>query len=136
VQSYQSLKFTGKLYTIDDFMTSFHMTELLEALSSSSSFSRGLPKTGDLQDTSLVQVLRDVLLTGSIVVDNSFDELSMAAVKSPLRRCFELGWLHNEVITPTQVAYTFASPLHKRYVHCMILGTLPANGNGSSLLCT
>lgn len=119
-------------------MTNFHMTELLEALSSSSAFSRGVPKTGDLQDTPLVQVLRDVLRTGSIVVNDSSDDLSVDTVKSPLRRCFESGWLHNEVINDTQVAYTFASPLHKRYVQCMLLGTLPTNcyGLGGSLLCT
>ena len=104
-------------------MTGIHMAELLESLSTSSAFPRGLPTIGNLQDTSIAEVFRDVLLTGSIVVDESFDQPSKVA-KSPLRRCFEYGWLHNEVITPTQVAYTFASPLHKRYVQCMLLGNL------------
>ena len=104
-------------------MTGIHMAELLKSLSSSSAFSRGLPTIGNLQDTSIADVFRDVLLTGSIVVDESFDQPSKVA-KSPLRRCFEYGWLHNEVITPTQAAYTFASPLHKRYVQCMLLGNL------------
>ena len=99
------------------------MAELLKSLSSSSAFPRGLPTIGNLQDTSIADVFRDVLLTGSIVVDESFDQPSKVA-KSPLQRCFEYGWLHNEVITPTQVAYTFASPLHKRYVQCMLLGNL------------
>ena len=99
------------------------MAKLLESLSTSSAFPRGLPTIGNLQDTSIADVFRDVLLTGSIVVDESFDQPSKA-VKYPLRRCFEYGWLHNEVITPTQVAYTFASPLHKRYVQCMLLGNL------------
>ena len=101
------------------------MAELLETLSSSSAFSRGLPTAGNLQDTSMAQVFREALLTGSLV-DESFDQPRQAVVKSPLRRCIEYGWLHNEVITPTQVAYTFASPLHKRYgyVQCMLLGNL------------
>ena len=100
------------------------MAELLEALSSSSAFSRGHPTAGNLQDTSMAQVFREVLLTGSVVVDESFDQPRQAGVKPPLGRCFECGWLHNEVITPTQVAYTFASPLHKRYVQCMLSGNL------------
>jgi hypothetical protein len=100
------------------------VAKLLESLTTSSAFSRGLPATGNLQQPSLAQVFRDVLLTGSIVVDEAFDQPSK---KSPLRICFESGWLHNEItnpLNPTRVTYTFASPLHERYVQCMLLGNL------------
>jgi hypothetical protein len=54
----------------------------------------------------------------------SLDQPIKGVVKSPLWRCFEYRWLHNEVITPSQVVYMFASPLHKQYVQCMPLGNL------------
>jgi len=126
-ESYRLLKSTGKCYTVDDFTTGIHMAELLESLTTSSTFSRGLPVTEHLQHLPLAQVFREVLLTGSIVVDEAFNQPSEAAVKSPLRICFESGWLHNEIINPlnpTRVTYTFASPLHERYVQCMLLGNL------------
>jgi hypothetical protein len=108
-------------------MTGFHMTELLKALSSSSAFSRGLPKTGDLQDTSLVQVFRDVLLAGSIVVDYSFDELSMAAVKSLFGDALNWGGFTTKLSPPPRL---HTVTLQHRYtsliffwVHCLQIAT-------------
>ena len=68
------------------------MAELLEALSSSSAFSRGLPTAGNLQYTSMAQVFREALLTGSLVPPGGAGQKTHP-VKSPLRRCFEYGWL-------------------------------------------
>jgi hypothetical protein len=64
------------------------MAKLLEVLTSSSTFSRGLPMTGNFQDTSLAQAFPDVLLTGSIVVDESFDQPRKAAVNPPPSEMF------------------------------------------------
>lgn len=122
VQSYRSLNATSKKYTHDDFTTGVCMIDLLKALSSTSVFGRGLPPTAYLQDESYAQVFRQVMQKGGVVVPQPFDQLGDVSEKTPLRMCFELGWLHNELISPTEVIYTFSSPLHMRSVQWMLLG--------------
>ena len=124
MQSYRSLNATTKLYTYDDFITGVCMFDLLKTLSTSSVFGRGLPATKDLQNPSYAQVFRNVLQTGGIVVPEALDQLSEVLEKPPLRQCFESGWLHNEVFSPTEILYTFASPLHMRYVQWMLESNL------------
>lgn len=101
-----------------------YMFDLLKTLSTSSVFGRGLPATTHLQNPSFTQVFWEVLQTGGIVVPEPLDQLGRVSEKTPLRKCFEHGWLHNEVFSPTEVLYTFASPLHMRYVQWMLLGNL------------
>ena len=122
--SYRSLNATTKHYTYDDFITGVYMFDLLKTLSTSSVFGKGLPATAHLQNPSFAQVFREVLQTGGIVVPEPFDQLGEVSEKTPLRKCFELGWLHNEVCSPTEVLYKFASPLHMRYVQWMLLDNL------------
>ncbi|KIM71678.1 hypothetical protein PILCRDRAFT_8231 [Piloderma croceum F 1598] len=63
-----------------------------------------------------------VIQEGGLVVSQLLDQLDEVSEKTPLRMCWELGWLHNELISPTEVIYTFLSPLHMRYVQWMLLG--------------
>lgn len=98
--------------------------KLLQSMAVLSTFSRGLPTRQNLLDTPLAQIFRQVLLEGSIIMEESPDLLSRTPmVKSPLRTCFVRGWLHNsEILNDNRVAYTFPSPLHMRYVQCLLLG--------------
>jgi len=68
VASYCSLKSTGKYCTYDNFITGIHMVELLKSLSIDAIFSRRLPTAAQLRDTSLAQVLWDILQEGSIII--------------------------------------------------------------------
>jgi hypothetical protein len=122
VQSYRSLNATSKKYTHDDFTAGVCMIDLLKAPSSTSLFGRGLPTTTYLQNESYAQVFRQVIQAGGLVVPQPHDQLGEVLEKTPLRMCFELGWLYNEAISPAEVIYTFSSPLHMRYVQWMLLG--------------
>jgi len=122
VQTYRSLNATSKKYTQDDFTTGVYMIDLLKALSSTSVFGRGLPTTAYLQNEFYAQVFRQVIQKGGLVVPQPLDQLDEVSEKTPLRMCLELGWLHNEAISPTEVIYTFSSPLHMRCVQWMLLG--------------
>ena len=124
MQSYRSLNATTKNYTYDDFITSVDMIDLLKALSSSSVFGRGLPSTTYLQNASFAKVFREVIQTGGVVVPEVLDQLGEVPGKTALRKCFEFGWLYNEAIGPTEVLYTFPSPLHMRYIQLRLLGNL------------
>ncbi|KIM77705.1 hypothetical protein PILCRDRAFT_11794 [Piloderma croceum F 1598] len=119
--SYRSLNATAKNYTYDDFITSVDMIDLLMALASSSVFGRGLPSTTYLQDASFAKVFQEVIQTGGIVVPEVFDQLGEVPEKTALRKCFEFGWLYNEAIGPTEVLYTFPSPLHMRYIQLRLM---------------
>jgi hypothetical protein len=100
------------------------MFDLLKALTSSSVFGRGPPARADLRGPSFAQAFPQVVQTGGVVVPEPLEQLSKVSQKTPLQKCFEFGWLHNEAISDTEVLYTFASPLHMRYIQWMLLGNL------------
>ncbi|KIM75050.1 hypothetical protein PILCRDRAFT_13870 [Piloderma croceum F 1598] len=100
--SYRSLNATSKKYTHVDFTTGVYMIDLLKALSSASVFGRRLPTTVYLQDESYAQFFRQVIQKCGVVVPQPLDQLGKVSEKTPPRIYFELGWLHNEPISPIE----------------------------------
>jgi hypothetical protein len=75
-----------------------------------------------LKNESYAQVFRQVIKIGGIVAPLPFDQIGEVSEKTPLRMCFEPGWLHNEAIGLSEFIYTFPSPLYMRCVQWMLLG--------------
>ncbi|KIM47491.1 hypothetical protein M413DRAFT_22148 [Hebeloma cylindrosporum] len=122
--SYRGLKDTGRLYTSDIFTKNIDVSALFRDLSRKSIFSKGLPSMEHLQRPAVTKILQEVLRCGGEKPIS--DPLDPGEIMDPgLRTCVEKGWLYNK---PTRSNiestrdYTFASPLHCRFVQWMLLG--------------
>jgi len=122
-QSYCGLKGTKDLYTPNLFTESIDVANLFRALSGKSIFSRGLPKLQDLQQPALAKILLEVVRCGKKSVDEPYP-FSCDVVDPNLEICIKNGWLYSKPSGPMCAThdYTFASPLHRRFVEWMFLG--------------
>ncbi|TDL20257.1 hypothetical protein BD410DRAFT_899617 [Rickenella mellea] len=114
--SFHSIGNSGNRYSYKTFTTRISTDELMENLRGLTLFVRGLPFQHELQEPDIAMVFQKVLENGSIVVWQPSEDPS-------LQECFHEGWLHNEPVGRSDgpVAYTFATPLHRRYVQWMLL---------------
>lgn len=124
--SYRSRRFNQE-YTSEIFTTQVDAGTLFHSLAGKSIFSRGLPKVEYLGDPALAKVFRQVSRFGAIdvVVPPSF---SRKGLDPSISLAHRNGWLYSEQTKPSQATlrYTFASPLHERYVE-WILFKMPRN---------
>lgn len=126
-QSYRSRRFSEQ-YTSEIFTTQVDVGTLFFSLAGKSIFSRGLPKVEYLQEAALAKVFREVTRRGEIqvVVPPTFSSKKMDPTISLAHKN---GWLYSEQLKPSRATlhYTFASPLHQRYVEWILFG-MPTNG--------
>ena len=122
-QSYRGLKGTGGLYTPDIFTENVKVAALFRALSGKSIFSRGLPKMEYLQRPAMAEILKEVLRCGKKSLVDPLPH-SGEAIDPVFTICIKNGWLYNQHSSPMCAThhYTFASPLHRRFVEWMFLG--------------
>lgn len=104
------------------------MGTLFFSLAGKSIFSRGLPKVEYLQEAALAKLFREVTRRGEIevVVPPTFSSKKMDPT---ILLAHKNGWLYSEQLKPSRAIlhYTFASPLHQRYVEWILFG-MPTNG--------
>ncbi|TDL25129.1 hypothetical protein BD410DRAFT_837373 [Rickenella mellea] len=119
-----------KLYTSGEFLLNIPIEDLFKSLSRSDLFQKGVPSPEILSQPEISEVFREVLLNGAIISNTPIpvaDTLD-SSPPSPLVLCYSRGWLHSELARPStdhSVAYTFPSPLHKRYIEWILDGGLP-----------
>jgi hypothetical protein len=111
------------LYTPDIFTENVKVAALFRALAGKSKISRGLPKMEYLQRPAVAEILKEVLRCGK----KSFvDPLphSDEVIDPAFTTCIKNGWLYNQHSSPMCATrhYTFASPLHRRFVEWMFFG--------------
>ncbi|TDL20263.1 hypothetical protein BD410DRAFT_841385 [Rickenella mellea] len=113
--SFHSARNAGVRYSYETFATNISTDSLMETLRGLTLFVRGLPFQHELEEPNIADVFRKVIHDGSMVV------WRISEVPG-LLECFERGWLHNEPVreADAQVAYAFATPLHKRYVQWLL----------------
>ena len=104
------------------------MGTLFFSLAGKSISSRGLPKVEYLQEAVLAEVFREVNHRSEIevIVPPTFSPNKMDPTISLAHKN---SWLYSELMKPSRATlrYTFASPLHRRYVEWILSG-MPTNG--------
>ena len=132
LQSYRAIRNQPNTsYTWTMFLQQVRIHSFVEQRGSGCIFSRGLPRSAELQDLTLASVAEAVLCR-NVVRDDNF---TTAGEKEALSRCFRNGWLHTEKVENDVVGYSFPSSLHRWYVEQKLWGpTLSTPVNATSLL--
>jgi hypothetical protein len=101
---------SGKLFSLNDYYTTYpSFTPLAEHLKEVG-IGRGLPSDQDIQDNA--DVFRRILENGTLAPDRK------GQLKEALERCHSRGWIQSEIADDfyERIHYIFPSPLHIAYM--------------------